>query len=298
MKRRILSIALTLCMVLSLVPTTVFAAETYDLYINNFQFSSNNLTYTSGSGSATYDPNSRTLTLNDLTISTQNVNTLIYSMISGLTVQINGTLQINLLDSKPIDGENAATAKPNYGFALNGNTTIRGVNNSADKDLIIINSASVGVYNPGEFDDGTTRVGIATGGGASLTLENITVRMTDNSTGVYAGHASMIRTQGNLNISGCKLVADKCQFGIFVDAHVPVTISNTEFSMALNGEVSSGVNLAPNAVNVMENCSGSISAKYPIYTAGPLTISGGSMKLVASSSGILSGQNQEYTPAI
>ena len=98
MKRRILSIALTLCMVLSLVPTTVFAAETYDLYINNFQFSSNNLTYTSGSGSATYDPNSRTLTLNDLTISTQNVNTLIYSMISGLTVQINGTLQINLLD--------------------------------------------------------------------------------------------------------------------------------------------------------------------------------------------------------
>ena len=59
MKRRILSIALTLCMLLSMVPMSALAAETYDLYIGGFQFSSDKLTYTSGGGSATYDPDSK-----------------------------------------------------------------------------------------------------------------------------------------------------------------------------------------------------------------------------------------------
>ena len=306
MKRRILSIALTLCMVLSLVPTTVFAADPYDLYINNFRFSPTNLTFTSGGGSATYDPGSNTLTIKNLSLSTGGANTIIQSGISRLTIKIDGTLALNILASKAENGVDYGKNITNYGIAVTADTTICGANNNnnnnVDKDSIIITSQSTGIDTV-EYSDGTTRVGIsamcdANMNVAKLTMKDLTVSMTDNSTGDNAGHASMIRTQGNLNISGCKLVADKCQFGIFVDAHVPVTISNTEFSMALNGEVSSGVNLAPNAVNVMENCSGSISAKYPIYTAGPLTISGGSMKLVASSSGILSGQNQEYTPAI
>ena len=100
MKQRILSIALILCMLLSLVHVSVFAATNYELYINNFQFSSTNLTYTSGSGSATYDPGSNTLTIKNLSLSTGGSNTIIESGISGLTMKIDGTLTLNLLASK------------------------------------------------------------------------------------------------------------------------------------------------------------------------------------------------------
>ena len=202
----------------------------------------------------------------------------------------------NLPASKVEEGIDLGKVKPNYGIAATADTTICGANNSADKDSIIITSQSVGVDST-EYTDGTTRVGIVTTDGAKLTVKDLTVNMTDNSTGSYAGHASMIRVVDALDISGCKLVADKCQFGVYVDAFVPVTISNTVFSMALNGSKSSGVNVAPNVVNVMQNCSGSISADYPIYTAGQLTVSGtDKLTLIAGHIGLTAGQNHNQTP--
>ena len=296
MKRRILAIALTLCMLFSLLPMSALAATSYELYINNFQFSSTNLTYTSGSGSATYNPGTKTLTIKNLSLSTGGANTIIQSGISGLTMKIDGTLTLNLLASKVENGTDLAKVRTNYGIAVTADTTICGANNSADKDSIIIKSQSVGVDDT-EYSDGTTRVGIRPISGAKLTMKNLTVSMTDNSTGSYAGHASMIRAVDTLNISGCKLVTDKCQFGVYVDAYSPVTITDTVLDMNLNGEKSSGVNFAPNAVNVMQNCSGYISGQYPVYTAGQLTISGGSkLTLIAGEFGIGAGQNHSQTP--
>ena len=126
MKKRFLGILLSLCMVLSLMPMDVFAAETYGLYINDFQFDSDHLTYTGETGTAVYDPGTNILTLNNLTVTTKNFNTLIHSDISGLTIQINGTVKLNLPASVPINGNDIATYQPNYAIALNGNTTIRG----------------------------------------------------------------------------------------------------------------------------------------------------------------------------
>ncbi|MGM9553403.1 MAG: hypothetical protein ACI3V2_03790, partial [Faecousia sp.] len=297
MKRRILAIALTLCMLLSLLPASASAAETnYDLYINNFRFSSSNLTYTSGSGSATYNPSANTLTIKNLSLSTGGANTIIESKISGLTIKIDGTLTLNLLASKVEGSTDLGKVQTNYGIAVFAGTTICGANNSASKDSIVIKSISEGVDSSNFYDE-TTRVGICNHSTNKLTIENLTVSMTDNSTGDYAGHASMIRTEGPLDISGCKLVTEKCQFGFYVDAYAPATVRNTVFDMTLNGTDSSGVNFAPSVGNVMQNCSGSISAKYPIYTAGELTVSGtDKLTLIAGSSGMLAGQNQDQTP--
>ena len=296
MKKRIFSIVLVICMLLSLLPASALAAEDYELYINRFRFSSSNLTYTSGSGSATYDPGTKTLTIKNLSLSTGGANTIIQSGISGLTIKIDGTLTLNLLASKVENGVDYGKIRTNYGIAVTADTTICGANNSADKDSIIITSQCTGVDDT-EYDDGTTRVGIRPMSGAKLTVKNLTVSMTDNSTGSYAGHASLFRAVAALNISGCKLVVNKCQYGVFVDNYTPVTITDTVFDMNLNGSLSSGVNFAPNAVNVMQNCSGSISGEYPVYTAGQLTISGGSkLTLTASKRGIVCGQNQSQTP--
>ena len=157
MKKRIFSIALILCMLLSLLPANALAAETYHLYINNFQFSSSNLTYTSGSGSATYNPGTKTLTIKNLSLSTGGANTIIQSGISGLTIKIDGTLTLNLLASKVENGVDLAKVRTNYGIAVTADTTICGANNSADKDSIIITSQSTGVDDT-EYSDGTTRV--------------------------------------------------------------------------------------------------------------------------------------------
>ena len=296
MEKRILSLFIILCLLLSVLPTAVFAATEYDLYINEFQFTSTNLTYTSGSGSATYNPGTKTLTIKNLSLSTGGANTIIQSGISGLTIKIDGTLTLNLLASKVENGVDLAKVRTNYGIAVTADTTICGANNSADKDSIIITSQSTGVDDT-EYSDGTTRVGIRPMSGAKLTVKNLTVSMTDNSTGSYAGHASLFRAVAALNISGCKLVANKCQFGIYVDNYSPVTITDTVFDMKLNGTASSGVNFAPNAVNVMQNCSGSISGVYPVYTAGQLTVSGGSkLTLIAGKMGMVAGQNQNQTP--
>ncbi|MDD6312590.1 MAG: hypothetical protein PUB08_03870, partial [Firmicutes bacterium] len=284
-------------MLLSVMPMSALAATSYDLYINNFRFSSTNLTYTSGSGSATYNPGSNTLTIKNLSLSTGGANTIIESGIPGLTIKIDGTLTLNILASKVENGIDLGKAKTNYGIAVLADTTICGVSNSADKDSIIIKSQSTGVDYTEYHDDGTTRVGIVTTSNAKLTMKNLTVSMTDNSTGSYAGHASLIRLADSLNISGCKLVADKCQFGIYADAYVPVTISNTVFDMNLNGTKSSGVNVAPNVVNAMQNCSGSISAEYPVYTAGQLTVSGtDKLTLIAGQMGMVASQNHNQTP--
>ena len=69
MKKRFLGILLCLCMVLSLMPATVFAEETtYDLWIGDENFTSGKKTISVGGGTATFDPDNSKLTLNNITL--------------------------------------------------------------------------------------------------------------------------------------------------------------------------------------------------------------------------------------
>ena len=74
MKKRILSVLIAVVMLIGMLPTAVFAAETpYDLWVGGVQVKSANkddittaITEAGGTadGTATYDPESETLTLN------------------------------------------------------------------------------------------------------------------------------------------------------------------------------------------------------------------------------------------
>ena len=68
MKKKLLAIFICLVMVAGLLPTVAFAAENYDLYVNGEQFTSEKLSIACGEGTASYDPNTKTLTLNNATI--------------------------------------------------------------------------------------------------------------------------------------------------------------------------------------------------------------------------------------
>ena len=68
MKKKLLAIFICLVMVAGLLPTVAFAAENYNLYVNGEQFTSEKLSIACGEGSASYDPNTKTLTLNNAAI--------------------------------------------------------------------------------------------------------------------------------------------------------------------------------------------------------------------------------------
>ena len=291
MKKRLASIFLIACLLLSLLPASVFAATEYDLYINEFQFTSTNLTYTGEAGSAVYSPQTKTLSLNSLTISTSRTNALIYSNIPGLTIHVNGTTTINLLDSSPIGGSDIGQEQTNHAFMLEADTTIKGQSGNKSRDKLVINSKSIGVTNP--EPNGTTRVGISSF--SQLTLQDITLSMTDNSVTNKVGYASLIRAGGYTSISGCTLDAQKCAHGVFMLEKAAANIAGTEFSMNLNGTLTSGLNFSSGTTNLVSNCSGTINATYPLYSQGSVTVSnagGGKLTLNGTKAAAIAAENK------
>ena len=72
MKKRILSVLITVVMLIGMLPTTAFAAETaYDIWVGGVQVTSGNLVIDSADdtaitgGSATYDPSTDIITLDN-----------------------------------------------------------------------------------------------------------------------------------------------------------------------------------------------------------------------------------------
>ena len=291
MKKRLASILLIACLLLSLLPMNAFAATEYELYINEFQFTSTNLTYTGETGSAVYSPQAKTLSLNNLTIRTSRTNALIYSNIPGLTIKVNGTTTINLLDSSPIGGSDIGQEQANHAFMLEADTTIKGQSGNKSIDKIVINSKSIGVAKP--EPDGTTRVGISSF--SQLTLQDITLSMTDNSVTNKVGYASLLRAGGYTSISGCTLDAQKCAHGVFMLEKSAANIADTEFSMNLNGTLTSGLNFSPGTTNLVSNCSGTINATYPLYSQGSVTVSnaaGGKLTLNGTRAAAVAAENE------
>ncbi len=291
MKKRILSLFIILCLLLSVLPTAVFAATEYDLYINEFQFTSTNLTYTGEVGSAVYSPQTKTLSLNSLTVSTSRTNALIYSNIPGLTINVNGTTTINLLDSNPIGGSDIGQDQTNHALMFEADTTIKGQSGNKSRDKIVINSKSIGVTDP--EPNGTTRVGISSF--AQLTLQDITLSMTDNSVTNKVGYASLIRAGGQTSISGCTLDAQKCAHGVFMLEKAAANIAGTEFSMNLNGTLTSGLNFSSGTTNLVSNCSGTINAIYPLYSQGSVTVNnaaGGKLTLNGTKAAAVAAENK------
>ena len=96
MKKKLLTIFVCLVMVAGLLPSVAFAAENYDLYVDGEQFTSEKLSIACGEGTASYDPNTKTLTLHNATI--DNDITANY----GIKASIPGTLKIRLTGANTI----------------------------------------------------------------------------------------------------------------------------------------------------------------------------------------------------
>ena len=240
------------------------AAQEYDLAVNGFWFDSEQLTYTNGSGTAVYDPKLNTLTLKNLNFTSDwTEGAVIYSEIDGLKIIVSGTNTITM----PASLKNKTDA-----IRLTGNNaTITGAN-GASSDQLIINSICAGSTDA--WKDGTTRSAITYHNG-SLNIEKLTLTMNDTSSNDYKGHSTAVysNSTGKLTMKNCVLNTANTQHGVYMNQGA-AEISDTTFYIQ-NDSISnsSGVNFGPGTQNKLTNCSGTISAQYPVYTYGKLAVS-------------------------
>ena len=171
--QKLISGIFALVFALAIAPTASFAATNYDLSVNGEQFTSEKLTIQCGEGTATYDPATQNLTLDNASIT----NAVDYGGIdseltSDLTITLQGSNQITFNDNMGIKATGSVIFRGSGSLAISvAGGTMDGISVGGDATM---QNATVSVQAP---------AGIGVGCDGSLVLDN--AQLTSN--GLYAG---------------------------------------------------------------------------------------------------------------
>ena len=241
--RKLIGFASALAFVIAMLPAMAFAETTqYDLFANGEQFTSDNLTIACGEGTATYDPDAKTLTLSNASIT----NVIGYG---GINSKLTGDLDIVL------QGENYVTVDDSLGIVATGNIGITG-------------SGSLTINVTGEVRDGISAVGSVSVRGTTLNI---------NAPGGIG-----IASDGSVCVDDAKLTSHALYAGIdavnlsiengsVVDISATESNCNAAFISSRGG--ATGGNLS------VSNSSVVAKSLFPgLFAEGNLTIDGGSVQ--------------------
>lgn len=195
--RKLMGLAAALAFAMVMLPATAFADTTqYDLFVNGEQFTSERLTIECGEGTATYDPATQTLALNNAAIT----NAADYG---GIKSKLTGNLTITL------QGSNHITFDDNMGIMASGNVAIQGPGsltiNVAGETMdgmsvagdVSVRGTSLAVNAPGG-------VGIASNGTVSIDNAHVT------SAALYAGIDAINLFIENGSVVDISAAEDRC----------------------------------------------------------------------------------------
>lgn len=251
--RKLMGLAAALAFAMVMLPASAFADTTqYDLFVNGEQFTSEKLTIECGEGTATYDPATQTLALNNASIT----NAIDYG---GIHSNLTGDLTIAL------QGNNSITLDDNMGIMAAGNIEITG-----------------GAGNLAINVDGETKDGLSVAG-------NVSVRET--SLAVNAPGGIGIASNGTVSIDNAQVTSAALYAGIdainlIIENGSVVDISATEdrcnaaFISARGG--ATGGNIRISSSNVVAK------SVFPGLFAGDnLTISGASVQSTSTADAAL-----------
>ncbi|MGO5362626.1 carbohydrate-binding domain-containing protein [Collinsella bouchesdurhonensis] len=214
----------------------------YDLYVNGERFTSDNLAIECGEGTATYDPATQTLTLDNASITNALGSGGIYS---GLTSDLNIVLQ----------GENRITFDDNMGVMATGNIELSG-------------SGSLTIDVAGETKDGISAAGNVSVHGTTLNI---------NAPGGIG-----IASDGSVIVDNAKLTSHALYAGVdavnltiksggVVDISATENNCNAAFISSRGG--ATGGNLSISNSNVVAK------SLFPgLFASGNLTVDGGSVQ--------------------
>ena len=250
--RKLMGLAAALAFAMVMLPAAAFADTTqYDLFVNGEQFTSEKLTIECGEGTATYDPATHTLTLNNASIA----NTAGYG---GIASNLTGDLTIAL------QGNNSITFDDNMGIMAAGNVEITGPGNLA-------------IYVAGETKDGLSVAG------------DVSVRGTSLSVNAPGGIG--IASDGTVSIDNAQVTSTALHAGIdainlFIENGSVVDISAAEDSC--NAAFISRRGGATGGDLRITNSSVVAKSVFPgLFADGNLAISGGSVQSTSTADSAL-----------
>ena len=195
--RKLMGLAAALAFAMVMLPATAFADTTqYDLFVNGEQFTSERLTIECGEGTATYDPATQTLALNNASIT--NVADQ-----GGIKSKLTGNLTITL------QGSNCITFDNNMGIMASGNVAIQGpgslaINVTGENMDGISVTGDVSVRGTSLAVNAPGGVGIASNGTVSIDNAHVT------SAALYAGIDAINLFIENGSVVDISAAEDRC----------------------------------------------------------------------------------------
>ena len=258
MKKKLFAILLSIVMVAGLLPTVAFAEENYNLYVNGEQFTSEKLSIACGEGTASYDPNTKTLTLNNATITNggKSDESPKYGIRvvgdTDLTIKLSGTNSITLDNGGGIFADGSSD---NYNIIGDGKLTI-----NVKWDALYTLNGNISISEGAELD-------ITSAKGCGITSYN----------------------KGILSIDGAKVAvssyytaASAKELEIKNNSEVVLSASEDQFNAVYMGD--------ENGAGKIEIINSKVEATshYPaLFTEGNLTVNGGEVKCTSTADGAI-----------
>lgn len=280
--RKLMGFAAALAFAMVMLPASAFADTSYyDLFVNGEQFTNDNLTIECGEGTATFDPATHTLTLDNASIT----NTIDYGGInskltSDLTIALQGSNQITFDDNTGI------MATGNVEITGPGNLTINVAGETKDGLSVVgnvsVRETSLVIKAPGG-------IGIASDGTVSLDNAQVT------SAALYAGidainliiengsvvdisatedrcNAAFISlrggaTGGNIRISNSNVVAKSAYPGLFADGNLTISGASVQSTSTSDAAL-----WAKGDLTIDGNAHVTLDGKYPAGCGGDFTV--------------------------
>lgn len=282
--RKLMGLAAALAFAMVMLPASAFADTTqYDLFVNGEQFTSEKLTIECGEGTATYDPATQTLALNNAAIT----NAADYG---GIKSKLTGNLTITL------QGSNYITFDDNMGIMASGNVAIQGpgsltinvagetmdgisVTGAGDVSVrgtsLVINApGGVGIASDGtvSFDNAQVKSAALYAGidAINLIIENGSV--VDISAAEDSCNAAFISrrggaTGGDLRITNSSVVAKSVFPGLFADGNLAISGGSAQSTSTADSAL-----WARGDLTIGNNAHVTLDGKYPSGCRGNFTV--------------------------
>ena len=258
MKKKLLAIFICLVMVAGLLPTVAFAAENYNLYVNGEQFTSEKLSIACGEGTASYDPNTKTLTLNNAAITNggKNDESPKYGIRvvgdTDLTIKLSGTNSITLDNGGGIfadgssdnyniigDGKLTINVKWDALYTLNGNISI---SEGAELDITSAKGCGITSYNKGILSIDGAKVAVSSyytaASAKELEIKNnsevVLIASADQFNAVYMGDEN---GAGKIEIINSKVEATSYYPALFTEGNLTVNGGEVKCTSTADGAI-------------------------------------------------------------
>ena len=288
MKKKLFAILLSIVMVAGLLPTVAFAAENYDLYVNGEQFTSEKLSIACGEGTASYDPNTKTLTLNNATITNggKSDESPKYGIRvvgdTDLTIKLSGTNSITLDNGGGIfadgssdnyniigDGKLTINVKWDALYTLNGNISI---SEGAKLDITSAQGCGITSYNKGILSIDGAKVAVSSyytaASAKELEIKNnsevVLIASADQFNAVYMGDEN---GAGKIEIINSKVEATSYYPALFTEGNLTVNGGEVKCTSTADGAIWTKGNIL-----IKGGAKVTTDSKYPMGGNGTFTV--------------------------